>query len=75
MSEPTLTTVPRDLYYHEVAYVRSLETEIERLRAALEECGKPFSIANSNILISWEMLAREFNNRQAIALTALSPAE
>jgi Ni,Fe-hydrogenase III large subunit len=55
--------------------VRSLETEIERLRAALEECGKPFSIANSNILISWEMLAREFNNRQAIALTALSPAE
>jgi chromosome segregation ATPase len=27
-----IVTVPRELYYHEVAYVRGLEAEIERLR-------------------------------------------
>jgi chloramphenicol 3-O-phosphotransferase len=30
-SLPRLTTVPRDLYYHEVAYVRGLEADNERL--------------------------------------------
>jgi len=28
MAEPRLTTVPRDLYYHEVAYVRALEAAL-----------------------------------------------
>lgn len=35
MAELKLVVVPRDLYYHEVAYVRGLEAEIERLRAAV----------------------------------------
>jgi hypothetical protein len=37
MSELELHVVPRDLYYHEVAYVRGLEAEIERLRSLLVE--------------------------------------
>ena len=32
MGEPRLTTVPRDLYYHEVAYVRGLERDARRYR-------------------------------------------
>jgi len=40
MSEPEIVVVPRDLYYHEVAYVRGLEKEIERLRSiAVERMG------------------------------------
>jgi len=35
MTDPTLVTVPRDLYYHEVAYVRGLEADNKRLRAAI----------------------------------------
>jgi superfamily II RNA helicase len=36
-SLPRLTTVPRDLYYHEVAYVRGLEADNERLRAIIKD--------------------------------------
>jgi regulator of replication initiation timing len=28
-----IVTVPRDIYYHEVAYVRGLETAVAELRA------------------------------------------
>jgi len=31
MSDIQLTTVPRDLYYHEVAYVRSLEAALKAI--------------------------------------------
>jgi hypothetical protein len=31
-----IVMAPRELYYHEVAYVRGLEAEIERLRAIAE---------------------------------------
>ena len=35
-----IVTVPRELYYHEIAYVRGLEADNERLRDALKaiEC-------------------------------------
>lgn len=36
MAEPELTTVPRDLYYHEVAYVRSLEAAFVMLKEIVE---------------------------------------
>jgi hypothetical protein len=32
MTELKVVVVPKELYYHEVAYVRGLEAEIERLR-------------------------------------------
>jgi hypothetical protein len=38
--ELRIVTVPKELYYHEVAYVRGLEAEIERLRAALTDIEK-----------------------------------
>lgn len=31
MSTPELTLVPKDLYYHEVAYVRDLEAKVKGL--------------------------------------------
>lgn len=34
---PIAVVVPRELYYHEVAYVRGLEAEIARLRNLLDE--------------------------------------
>lgn len=37
MSDLEIHMVPRNLYYHEVAYVRGLEAENERLKAALKE--------------------------------------
>jgi hypothetical protein len=30
-----IVTVPRELYYHEVAYVRGLEADNERMKAAI----------------------------------------
>jgi hypothetical protein len=50
MSDPLkLTTVPRDLYYHEIAYVRGLEAENERLNYELyhyDEMTKAFHAGN-----------------------------
>lgn len=39
MSDLEFVMVPRDLYYHEVAYVRGLEARIKRLEA---ECREAF---------------------------------
>lgn len=36
MSDIRAVVVPKELYYHEVAYVRGLEAENERLRKALK---------------------------------------
>ena len=36
MSDLEIVTVPKNLYYHEVAYVRRIEAENKRLRDALE---------------------------------------
>ncbi len=33
---PRLTTVPRDLYYHEIAYVRGLEAKVADAAAFLD---------------------------------------
>ena len=35
MREPIAVVVPKDLYYHEVDYVRGLEARVARLEAAL----------------------------------------
>lgn len=35
--EPELTMIPRDLYYHEVTYVRGLEADNERLRELIRD--------------------------------------
>ena len=35
-----IVAVPKELYYHEVAYVRGLEKRIEALEAALREIAK-----------------------------------
>jgi hypothetical protein len=32
MTNPEIVVVPKELYYHEVAYVRGLEAEVELLR-------------------------------------------
>ena len=37
MREPVAVTVPKELYYHEVAYVRGLETQIAALRKELDQ--------------------------------------
>ena len=37
MSDLEVTLVPKELYYHEVAYVRGLEKEIATLRARVAE--------------------------------------
>ena len=37
MPDIELTTVPRDLYYHEVAYVRGLEQKVAELTGALAD--------------------------------------
>lgn len=37
MVDIELTTVPRDLYYHEVAYVRGLEQKVATLTSALAD--------------------------------------
>ncbi|MDB5612101.1 MAG: hypothetical protein JWP25_9001 [Bradyrhizobium sp.] len=36
MADLELTTVPRDLYYHEVAYVRDLEVDLKQARTDAE---------------------------------------
>ena len=37
MSEPIAVVVPKDLYYHEIDYVRGLEARVANLEAALIE--------------------------------------
>jgi hypothetical protein len=66
----------RDMFPHDETLARSTyhwnaADEIDRLRAALEQCGKPFRVSDNNIKIPWELLAREFNDRQALAIEAL----
>ena len=43
MSDVQIMMVPKDLYYHEVAYVRGLEKKNAELAAALAEARKPFA--------------------------------
>ena len=38
MSEPIAVVVPKDLYYHEIDYVRGLEARVAKLEAALRRC-------------------------------------
>lgn len=38
MSEPVAVVVSKELYYHEVAYVRGLEARVAKLEAALLDC-------------------------------------
>jgi hypothetical protein len=38
--EPQLVVVPRDLYYHEVAYVRGLEARVKELEAQTQTLKK-----------------------------------
>jgi hypothetical protein len=36
MNEPRMVVVPKDLYYHEVAYVRGLEQALTKAKEKLE---------------------------------------
>lgn len=70
MADLELTTVPRDLYYHEVAYVRGLE-------AALKFYAEPknyeqFYVASKGFSVA-EVLCD--NGRQAIAALRSTHAE
>jgi hypothetical protein len=37
MSKPIAVVVPKDLYYHEIDYVRGLEARVAKLEAALKD--------------------------------------
>lgn len=52
MSDLKITLVPRELYYHEVAYVRGLEAINAELRNAFEE------IAEARFMEPWDACAR-----------------
>jgi hypothetical protein len=56
MDEPTVVVVPKELYYHEVAYVRALEAE----NRALKEVLKTLANATNKIDFKSDQEAREF---------------
>ena len=65
MNDLKLDVVPRDLYYHEVEYVRKLEFELSRLRAEKDKLVEALALALANcgalrspVLPSEEEIAR-----------------
>jgi hypothetical protein len=70
MSEPIAVVVPKELYYHEVAYVRGLEARVAKLEAATQ-----------GMLDEWDKftrygspMAKAANERVAFARAALKDA-
>ena len=45
MSDPEIVTVPRELYYHEVAYVRGLEAQLATAMAKIDEMDRLLTAA------------------------------
>jgi hypothetical protein len=60
--------VQKDLYYHEVAYVRGLEARNAQLVAALEDCAKIAEAHDCNGLI--DHIDRHRGHRIAVAIRA-----
>lgn len=54
MSDVQVTTVPKELYYHEVAYVRGLEARNAELVAALEGIIKANDDFRSQLPKDWD---------------------
>jgi hypothetical protein len=54
VSEPVAVVVPKELYYHEVGYVRGLEARVAQLEAALREARKMLQWANNEGLLPEE---------------------
>ena len=59
MDTPKAVVVPRELYYHEVAYVRGLEAKVAELVAALEGLLARYGIhSNGDIKFAADALAK-----------------
>jgi hypothetical protein len=50
MSEPIAVVVPKELYYHEVAYVRGLETKLAAKNAEIAEAREAVAFQNKVIV-------------------------
>jgi hypothetical protein len=59
MSDLEITVVPRNLYYHEVAYVRGLEAKLAKAREALQWYADNFVVNGSRAAAVLEALRRQ----------------
>lgn len=71
MADIELTTVPRDLYYHEVAYVRGLEAALKLIASFKDKTLIAPSLGEEGDHGHQIGANKAFNQAARIALTAL----